>query len=224
MKILIGRACVVLLCVTTLGVTNAVTVPRLTATRIGVSASALQRYASSHSLDDLQAAAEALDGTVDLGAVTPSNFTSTRRALVSAYASVIQAAQAAYDPTFNPNDPKNRLFLTVPQPPGVPHGYPGMDPNDIQDPNLRAQYVSAINANKAKAADWVHYHRVQRIDDNAMAGLEVTLRLLNSVAPQGVGPDFSALDQVLQNAGISGLRRAKIDAAIYSESSPSGTP
>jgi len=207
-----------ILCLGLLGVTSGSALPSLTVTRINLSSMAMARYASSHSLRDLQAAVDALSGTFVFSDLTPNNFIPTRRAIVQAFGPVLKAIEQSYEPNYNPNDRSNTPFFCPPPPAGlVPSGVSDgcIDPNTIRDPNVRAQYVAAMHTNNLKKQRAGHYADVSNIDAQAMATLSASLELLNSVAPEGAGPDFSALDGILQRAGISSARRAQVDAMFY---------
>jgi hypothetical protein len=171
-------------------------VPEMTVTRIAQSRADLARYASSHALDDLEAAVADLDGTIDLDDLSGENFTATRRMLVQAWSTALKAVEGAYDPTFDPNDPKNRFPGCMPSPAPAPVSCP-----------------DAVNRR------WQYYEQVSRIDRRTAVGLEMSLKLLNSVAPAGYGFDYDALDRILQQSGISKARRAEIDQAFV-ESDP----
>lgn len=173
-------------------------VPGMTVTRIAQSRADLARYANSHALGDLEAAVADLDGAIDLDDLSGENFTVTRRMLVQAWSTALEAVESAYDPTFDPNDPKNR--------------FPGCMPSPGAGSGL-ASCPDEINRR------WQYYERVSRIGRRAITGLEMSLKLLNSVAPVGYGFDYDALDRILRQSGIGKAQRAEIDQALV-ESGP----
>ncbi|MGB6986046.1 MAG: hypothetical protein WBD74_08770 [Candidatus Aquilonibacter sp.] len=185
--------------------------------QIAVALQALQRYDSSGSLSDLTSAVSTMDGTVNLDALTPQNFVTRRRALVQAWAQILKSIEQSYDPTYNPNDPSNIPQPCVTPPPDANGArLPGCsNPNAIQDPSARAKYLAAIEANKQVTQRWNHYWGLVKLDLRAMRVLQMSLQLLQSVAPDSEGADFSALDAIVQQAGISHARRAKIDGFFY---------
>jgi hypothetical protein len=203
---------------------NAAATAAQTDAQIVVALQALQRYDSSGSLSDLASAVSTMDGTVNLDALTPQNFVARRRALVQAWAQILRSIEQSYDPTYNPNDPSNIPQLCVVPPPDTNgNRLPGCaDPNKIQDPAVRAKYLAAIEANKQVTVRWNHYWGLVKLDLRAMRALQMSLQLLQLVAPEGVGSDFSALDAIVQQAGISQARRAKIDGFIYGNPGASG--
>jgi hypothetical protein len=178
---------------------------------------AVQRYRASGSSSDLVAAMVAMESAVNIDALTPQNFVQQRRQLVQGWAQILKAIDQSYDPTFNPSDPKNIPFVCV-APPREADGrqlLPCANPNDVQDPAARAQYIAAIRANATVAERWNHYQQIARLDQRAMSTLQMSLQLLRSVAPEGSSPDFAAVDSVLVGAGLSSARRAAVDAYFY---------
>lgn len=208
-----------ILCTALLGAAPTFAVPSITQTRINLSSHALTRFKSSDSLKDLHSAVEFLDGTIDTTSLTPNNFIATRRALVEAWAAALKPIEESYDPTFDPKDPANVQYVCV-APPHIIGAEPCMSPDSIKDSKIRAAYIASINENEAKIRRWGHYLDVSQLDAHAMSSLEAALRLLNSIAPQGVGPDFVALDDLIRRAGLSDARRTKIDAMFYARSGP----
>jgi len=158
-----------------------------------------------------------LVGIVDISTLTPDNFTSTRRELVKAWAPVIRAIEQSYDPAFNPQDPKNIQLICVPAPPvgGRTVSEGCIDPNNIKDQKARAAFIASIEENKLRTARFRHYWDIRREDDLAMTHLSMTLDLLRKIAPDGAGADFTALDTILRQAGLSNVRRTTIDSMFY---------
>jgi len=183
-----------------------------TMTQIGTSMQGLQRYSTSHSLDDLNATVQTLVSVVDIPLISPRHYLARRRAIVRAWAQVLRTIELSYDPTFDPNDPKNRPFICV-SPPREASGrilMPCADPNDVEDPQARAAYIAAIERNQQKRERAYFQMRLRNIDDAAMLGLKFNLASFRRVAP----PDSTALDAILRESGINDERRAKIDALL----------
>lgn len=164
-------------------------VPELTVEGVHQSSLDLARYASSRSVDDLRKAITDLDGAIDLDDLSSKNFTASRRMLVQAWAAAFKAVEGAYDPTYDPNDPKNAFT------------------NDAVPPELAKQ-----NDEKYQRAEY--YWQVRILDEQAMSSLEMSLKVLNAAAPAGAGSDYDALDGIVRQSGISQTRRAAIDKAI----------
>jgi hypothetical protein len=172
-------------------------------THIANSSAALQRFAASHSFADLRTAADEMGFAGDVNEFKPQTFIAQRRTLVRGWANVIRAIEQSYDPTYDPNDPANRLYWGLP------------DPQSIQDPKVRASAVAALAANQRNIERSAYHRQVWVLDRQAQTGLHLTLDLLRKVEPDGTPSDFAALDGILQQAGISSARRAKIDAMFY---------
>ena len=64
----------------------------------------------------------------------------------------------AIDPTWDPND---LPYINVPLPRGT-EGSSGMAPEDIKDPNLRAEYEAAIEKNRQKAEKYSEQYQLRK--------------------------------------------------------------
>jgi hypothetical protein len=183
---------------------------------------ALQRYSSSHSFSDLRSAISTMQTAADIGSLTPTNFIAERRTLVHGWALILKAIEQSYDPTFHPNNPSDVPNSCV-VPPREPSGRQApacADPEEVQDPKARADYISAIKANDLKRQRTNRYRQLFNIDEEAMSSLEMTLTLLRKIAPEGATPDFPALDGILRQAGLSQSRREQIDRYFYAGGAP----
>jgi hypothetical protein len=173
----------------------------------------LERFKTSHSFKDLEAAILTLQLAFEVRTFTPRNFVGQRRMLVWSWAQIFSAIQDSYDPKFNPNDPRQLPVLCLPPPP-EPNGHQFascVDPNEIQDPNVRSDYISELQVNAAKARRAAYYSDLSNLDDEAMASLEVKLKVLRKMAPEGIPADSATLDRILQRAGLSEARRKELD-------------
>lgn len=204
--------CGLIFAIALLGSNSGLTIPPLVQQADVKVRSAVTQYRQSHSLNDLAAAVNALDGTIQPRTLNHANFVDARRTLAQSYATVIRAIQDAYDPTYNPNDPRNVVFDCVP-PPRVEY-MKCNDPNQIADPAQRAQYEKAIEENNRNKERLAYYLQVLRLDEHAMSNLSATLRLLSRLTPSGVGTDSQALYSIFQSAGIKSERLNKIRAMI----------
>ena len=79
------------------------------ALHVANSSAALQRYRTTHALNDLRAATLEMESAVNLDAITPQTLVDQRRALVRGWALLLEAIDSSYDPTYDANDPKNRI-------------------------------------------------------------------------------------------------------------------
>lgn len=169
----------------------------------------LKIYLNSHSLVDLQDAATSMQSALSLNQITAQNFIQERRTFVQGWANVLHSVENAYDPTFDPN-----LHMHCPVPAGGAL-QPCADPKYISDVGARAAYMAELNAYSQFLNKRQLYIRLEIIDRGAMNYLEGGLDLLRKVAPDGTPSDFTALDAILQNAGLSTARRDAIDATFY---------
>ncbi len=182
----------------------------------------LQRYKSSHSFSDLRSAIYTMQTAADIGSLTTSNFITERRTLVRGWALILKAIEQSYDPNFNPDDP-NDIPDSCVVPPREPNGRQApacADPQEVQDPQARAQYIADIRANDLKRQRTSRYRQLFNIDEAAMGSLQMALDLFRKVAPEGAAPDFAALDGILRQAGLSEVRREKLDAYFYAAAAP----
>jgi hypothetical protein len=192
--------------------TPARAVPDEIAEHVAGSARALQMYARSHAFGDLTAAVDELEAGVNVHLLEPETFVAQRRTLVRGFTRVLKTIEQSYDPTYDPNDPKSRPKLGLSEFEGSP------------DPKFRAWVAAEIAANPEKIRRASYYHDLMVIDMRAQTLLKVTLDLLRKVEPSGTPADFDALDGILQQAGLSAARRAKIDAMFYPRLSPQSSP
>lgn len=170
----------------------------------------LDRYRSTHSLDDLQAAESKLFSATDFSTMRHSDLVARRRAVTSGYARVLHELEMLVDPTFDPNDPKNYPLLCV-TPAREPSGRQlgsCADPNDVQDPATRAAYVAAVEQNAARTRRINTQRRAHTLAAETTDDLAHVLRRYRPLAPD----DSPALDTILRQAGVSDARRATIEA------------
>lgn len=223
LRLIVGLLSVSVLCTARcLADTRAVAAEAITSSHVTSSAQALQRYKTSHSLVDLEAATVAMEGSVDVELLTPENFIATRRNFVEGYATLLAAIERAYEPNYNPYDPKNMPDVCV-QPPREPDGRmqpPCSDPNEVRDIRTREQYIAAIKANEIRREQARRYISILHLDERAMGILRLELGVFRDIAPEGVSADYAAIDSILQRAGLSSARRAKIDAMLYTRPEP----
>ena len=167
------------------------------------SSNALSRYASSHSLDDLESAIDSMDATLSIESLTAFNFVARRRAILTGWIRILKTIEQSYHPAFNPN-----LLLGCPVSPGLT---PCADPSGIPDPVARENYAAQLTEFNYYGAQWDQYSKVHRLDERAMTSLLVSIKFLREIEPNRTPPDYEALERIVQQAGLSGTRQAKID-------------
>jgi hypothetical protein len=167
------------------------------------------------------ASASPTNGPTEAGIANASQalarYASSRRELVQAWATIIKAIEQSYDPSFNP---KQRFSCPIPPPPASGQLQPCSDPASISDPTARAQYETALANFKLQLAKARRYQQLVNIEGGAFSGLNMSLKLMSEVAPDGTSPDFAALDSILQQTGLATATRAKIDAMFYAGPGP----
>ncbi|MDB5071223.1 MAG: hypothetical protein JWM87_2334 [Candidatus Eremiobacteraeota bacterium] len=170
---------------------------------VGRASRAVQAYGRSRSVEDLRSAVFEMQAAGNLHALKPDTFVAQRRTIVRGWAQLFKVIDDSYDPTYDPNDPNVRPHWHLP------------DPQDIPDPNARAAAAAAIAANKQKIARATHYLDVQNVDLLAQSSMKAQLNQFRKVEPDGTDADFTMLDGILQQAGLSSVRRTKINRMFY---------
>jgi hypothetical protein len=185
--------------------------------RVAIALDQLRRFESLRRINEtgplayLQVAITTMQSAPDLRVLTSQNFTEQRRLMVSGWVQMLKVIEDSYDPEFNPANPHDLPVKCPPPPGGVPCAE---DPNTIQDPGTRAAYIAELKQNNFNARRVNYYWRLKMLDMQAMSILEGALRLFAHAAPNGIGPDYTALDQILRDAGLSDTRRKTIDAYL----------
>jgi len=191
--------------------TSAAAVPatdELTA-HVDASVQRVQAYTFSRSFADLRSAIDEMERAANLSGLRPETWVVQRRTFVRGWAQLLAAIEQSHDPTYDPNDPKDRPIMNLPEPQSFP-----------DNPKTQAWAAVAIAANPKKLARAYYYHDLQIIDMRAQATMKAALDLWRRVEPNGTPADFEALDAILQQAGLSTARRTKIDAMFYERYTP----
>lgn len=180
-----------------------------TSARITRSMVGLDRFRSTHSLSDLQSAIDTLVSAVDIVKTPSGNYLEDRRLVVGAWAKVLREIETSYDPTFNPKNPHDLPLSCVPAPLEANGSQLKgcADPQEIQDPKARAEYIAEVRANDAKLVRANFQTRLSYLDDDAMVSLHGNLQDFRRVAPS----DAAALTTILRQAGLSETRIRKIE-------------
>jgi hypothetical protein len=112
--------------------------------------------------------------------------------------------QNKIDRNFNFNDIKNRPVGNVPVP--APNYLPGIEPDDIKEPEIRAKYMTAIEANKAKAETYNLQIELHRLDKELPDFIEKFFIELYSQPPD----ERQVLEKNLRLFNIADDRKEKI--------------
>jgi hypothetical protein len=164
--------------------------------------SALQEFESApeSGSETLQQCIDQLDGfTAEADAQSVHSFNA--RSLVR----ILAAIERKEDPQFDPNDPPRRNIA-------VPGGqYPsGTAPTSIEDDKLRRKYEAALEANKAKAANFNLQVGVTRLKERVL----VLLQALTSSPDVDHSRSLAELTSLFDEYAISEKSRSSVlDAA-----------
>jgi hypothetical protein len=170
--------------------------------RVTTAMQALQTYPSTHAIVSLKVAIE-----------SPADYVALRRTVVQGWAEILKAIEQSYDPAFDPSNPKDLPNTCVL--PDLGSVTSNVSPDQIPDPKARAAHEDALQANAVKRQRARQWHDVHMLDQEAMALLRGHLQ---TFAAAGAPSDYSALDAILHQAGISSSRRAKIDKMLIGPS------
>lgn len=175
--------------------------------RIASAMAGYYRFQSSRSVDDLRNTAINLVSVIDQRALRTGDVTGHRRSVVAAFAKVLSGLEAISDPGFDPSQ-RPSACVTPPREPSGRQALHCAAPEDVLDPAARAQYQAAIDENSMKIIHFSEQMRISHATADTMGMLELVLHRFHRRAPD----DSAALDDILQKAGLSKDRRAKIHA------------
>lgn len=175
--------------------------------RIAAALAGIQRFQSSHSVEDLRSTAHALYSAIDQRALRTGDVVGHRRSVVAGYAQVLAQIDALVDPTVDLTTLPSRC-VTPPREPSGRQLPACADPKDITDAATRAQYVAALDANATKLQRRNAQARVQLAIDETTGLLEIVLHRFHNRAPS----DAPALDEILRRYGLTDAQRSKIHA------------
>jgi hypothetical protein len=180
---------------------NAAAIPARTLQYEQLALDDLALYKKSRSFRDkilyLKDAVNHTQGSWIFHSLTPENYIPTRRLIVRMWAKVLRAIEDTYDPTYDPNDPKERGVIY-----SMPVGCCGID-------------AKAIEENNRKIARTNQWAEIRNVDLGAMGGLRMMLEALNTWSPPGIGNDDKALGKIIRDAGITPKRQVEVDAMFY---------
>jgi len=177
---------------------NAAAIPARTLQYEQLALDDLALYKKSHSFQDkilyLKDARSHTQSSWTFRSLTPQNYIATRRLIVRMWARVLRAIEDTYDPTYDPNDPKQIVVRY-----SGPVGCCGIDAKVIEENNRRI-------------ARWNQWGELRNLDSGAMVGLRMMLEAFNTWSPPGIGNDDKALEKIIRDAGITPKRQVEIDA------------
>lgn len=132
-------------------------------------------------------------GAVAIGNGVPVTF---RREVLVQWLGLLRLLDESIDPDFDPDDMPG---LTVDPPrsaDGVAHR-PGVAPARIKDPDARARYEAAIEANQEKARYYAAQTDLRRLDERMTSRIEAFIKRAYTDSPEDQTELRTALDAVL---------------------------
>jgi len=168
----------------------------------------LRTFDQSGSLNELRSVIDTLIETANVTGLPHDELNSDRLVIAKAWVAVLKRIEASYGPAFDPYDGKNQPMSCVP-PPIESDGTQlrgCVSPGDIKDEKARAEYLLALDRNKAKEQRMQRWIEVHELDDLAMTYFEVTLKLFRDV----VGPD-PRVSRIVQAGGLSPARTKTLE-------------
>jgi hypothetical protein len=133
----------------------------------------------------------------------PEQRAEARRQTLDAWLLILSRVDAAKNPPLDMNDPPSTK-VGPRSVPGQPAYLPGVDPKQITDPQVRADYEKAIAENNQKIERWRHYWDLNAIDMEVSDGAKRFVRRFYTSSPA----DQTELRAAMAHAGI-GARREK---------------
>lgn len=168
---------------------------------------AVQQFDKAQDLALLQTAGAKLE-SVDLSqAPGGRQRVALRAAVMAAWAAILSRVDAAR-PAVEPDDPPvTRVFARTP--PGMPTYPPNIDPKQIADPQVRAEYEKDLEANRRKAQLTQRHWDVKALDTEVSQGARRFVRRFYTTAPA----DQLELHDILEKAKLGAARRKQLSGA-----------
>ena len=165
----------------------------------------LLQYEKSHDPLLLQRAGEKLE-SVDLLPVQGSDErTAARLQTLQAWLAILVRVDLAKDPSFTGDDPP-ATKVSPPTTPGGPAYLPGVDPKQVRDPKVRADYERAIEQNRQKAAQSQRQWQWKALDIEVSEGAARFVKRYYSASP----PDQQELRAEMEKTALSKERQRKL--------------
>jgi hypothetical protein len=166
---------------------------------------AVVKYDESRNLDLLREAGEKLEGVDLLEIKAPDQRQEARLQTLVTWMVILARVDAAKDPNFDPDDMPVTKVMPPPKS-GEPGYMPGVDPNQIRDPEQRAEYLRAIQENRNKMDRGRLQLSVQALDIEVTEGASRFIKRFYTMAPV----DRQELLRTLDQSGIGPQRQQAI--------------
>ncbi len=170
------------------------------ADRIEQAAVSLEEYSKSRDINVLEKAVEALEET-DLWSIDPAQRLQARRRLLLNWSRALVAIASVKELGFDPD--ADAPSTRVPPPDGYP---PGVAPETIKDPQVRARYEASIADSEKKKAHYRTQLLAAELDERAV---ESAHRVVDRWYTKSAA-DQAEIEAVFQEANLSAARRAEV--------------
>lgn len=166
---------------------------------------AVQKYDKSKDMDALRSAGEKLE-SVDLSqASTSKQRTELRLQVMSGWVALL----ARIDGALGSQPPESPLTRVTPRtPPGTRTYPPNVDPSQIADPKVRAEYEKDLEANQRKAEASQRYWDAKALDIELTEGTLRFVRRYYTTSPA----DQKELREIIAKAGLGVKRQRELVA------------
>jgi hypothetical protein len=167
----------------------------------------LVEFEMTKSIDKLEAAYVAVGNIPEPGGDKTVPKAIARREKASMLFKLIAVIDQNIDTNYD--NPTNWPAMNLrPAGPGGMNYPSGVDPNDIKEPEIRAQYEEALKQNEEKAARELFQTRLHNIDQSANIVVESFLRYNYTTSKE----DQNELENLMQQAKLSPVRTQKLKA------------
>ncbi len=170
----------------------------------------MAKYTADRSLEDLRLA-ELQFAQVSVDYAMPANNVENRRLLLKAWTIWFSLFDETFDPSFDPEDPKNTYSTSVTVPPGYAAG---VRPDEISDARVRAQYQKDIDANNRLQTKSLYQSSMRLLLSRAQEAVKVSFGNFKVVSPA----DDKALVAIVQAAKLNKSRAEELDRSAIGSS------
>ena len=170
----------------------------------------IEKFAEFEKKRDPVSVYEILDSVEAAESAMPAGDAAARKLAVSRRLRFFAALDRNIDPMWNPKDVPPH---GVPPPPGwhgMVYSSGEVDPEKIPDPEVRAQYVQALKANKAAQQRYSVQLQLRRIDERAMRFFE---RFLSDRYPN-TEQDRQEFEELLAVSPVNEIRKERLRALM----------
>ena len=165
----------------------------------------VEQYDKSKDLLSLRKAGEQLERVDPFAPSNTEQRADVRLQTLNVWLLILLRVDAAKDPRFDPNDPPPSK-LAPRSVAGQPPYLPGIDPKQIRDPQVRADYEKAIAENKQKSDRWQGQWDLNAIDMEVSNGAKRFVMRFYTSAPA----DQNELSKTFAKVGLNAQRQQQL--------------